>query len=76
MIIQRILMRLALFILKYNFHILIHYMEKGNVIYCYCCDEHLKESLLEVSQSPNPMQLTLDENGRNRELGFFGMRSN
>lgn len=62
----------AIFILKFDFNILFHQMEDGTVVHAYCCDKHLKESALKVVSSPNPIQLTLNEDGRNSEMGMFG----
>lgn len=68
------MLRFALFIIKFNLSILIRSSDDGLVIFCYCCDKHLKEGCLEVGNSPNPMQLTLDEDGQNREFNLLGMK--
>ena len=72
MIIKRILLSIALHIIKFNnFNILLVQDKGSSVIFCFCCEEHLREGCVEITNSLNLNHLTLNpKTGQNNERSF------
>lgn len=69
--IRRLLLNITLQIIRFNGHnVLITQDKNSSVIFCFCCEEHLRVRCNEITNSLNINHLTLNpETGRNDERG-------